>query len=38
MWVAFECFLEKNICELDIILTTEVNILTNNKLVKLTMF
>ena len=31
-------FVSKNTCELDIVLTRTVNILTTNKLVKLTMF
>ena len=34
---ATHIFFSKNICELDIILTRTVNILTTNKLVKLTM-
>ena len=43
MWVAFafakatHIFFSKNICELDIVLTRTFNILTTNKLVKLTM-
>ena len=43
MWVAFafakatHIFFSKNTCELDIVLTRTVNILTTNKLVKLTM-
>ena len=43
MWVAFafakatHIFSAKNTCELDIVLTTTVNILTTNELVKLTM-
>ena len=36
MWVAFH-FFSKNACELDILLTRTVNILTTNELVKLTM-
>ena len=42
MWVAFafakatHIFFNKNTCELDIVLTRRVNILTTNKLVKLT--
>ena len=44
MWVAFafakatHIFFSKNTCELDIVLTRTVNILTTNDLVKLTMF
>ena len=42
MWVAFakatHIFFSKNTCELDIILIRTVNILTSDKLVKLTMF
>ena len=43
MWFAFtfakatHIFQQKNTCELDIVLTRTVNILTTNKLVKLTM-
>ena len=43
MWVAFafakatHIFLNKNTCELDIVLTRTVNILTTNELVKLAM-
>ena len=43
MWAAFafakatHIFSAKNICESDIVLTRTVNILTTNKLVKLTM-
>ena len=43
MWVAFafakttHIFFSKNTCELDIVLTRTVNILTTNELVKLTM-
>ena len=41
MWVAFAkatyFFFSKNICELEIVLTRTVNILTTNELVKLTM-
>ena len=42
MWVAFgfakaHIFFRQNTCELDIVLTTTINILTNNKLVKLMM-
>ena len=45
MWVAFAnemqkllTFFSKNVCELDIVLTTTLNILTTNKLIKLMMF
>ena len=44
MWVAFafakatHSFTEKNTCELDIVLTRTVNILTPNDLVRPTMF
>ena len=39
MWVAFALkFFSKNDCELDIVLTRTVNILTTHELVKLTMF
>ena len=41
MWVAFakatRIFFSKNICELNIVLTRTVNILTTNQLIKLTM-
>ena len=37
MWEAFAFFFSKNTCELDIVLTRIVNILTANELVKLTM-
>ena len=37
MWVATHIFFSKNTCELDIVLTRTVNILTTKELVKLTM-
>ena len=40
MWVAFAFFthfFSKNTCELDIVVTRTVNILTTNEIVKLTM-
>ena len=37
MWKATHIFSAKNTCELDIVLTRTVNILTTNKLIKLTM-
>ena len=36
MWVAFALFFNKNTYELDIVLTSTVNILITNELVKLT--